>query len=190
MKQDLGPRTISVLRNDELGDGIVRISALGAPNRGGSARIAGRGGRVRYQPAPGYAGVERFSYTISDGIVSSTAVVRVKVVPRVTIRQLQVEVFDGHGCLGCHSGPAGNSLPQGMDLSTAENSYASLVGVPSLQRPNLSRVEPGNPDASYLIHKLDGSDIIGQRMPMNGAPLDQAQMQRIRSWISDGAPLD
>ena len=49
---------------------------------------------------------------------------------------------------------------------------------------------PGDPDASYLIHKLEGaSDITGLRMPRNGPPfLTAGQILVIRRWIEVGAP--
>ena len=52
----------------------------------------------------------------------------------------------------------------------------------------MDRVEPGDPDNSYLIRKLEGGpNINGQQMPFGGPPLDQAVIDDIRQWISDGA---
>jgi hypothetical protein len=62
-----------------------------------------------------------------------------------------------------------------------------LVGVPSGEQPSLQRVEPGNPNASYLIQKLEGTAATGRQMPLNGAPLLQADINVIRQWITDGA---
>jgi hypothetical protein len=56
-------------------------------------------------------------------------------------------------------------------------------------RPALQRVAAGNPDDSYLIRKLEGGpDIGGSRMPQGGPFLDQAIIDQIRQWITDGAP--
>ena len=53
----------------------------------------------------------------------------------------------------------------------------------------LDRVEPGDPDNSYLIQKLEGAPgIMGSRMPQGGPFLDQATVDMIRQWIMDGAP--
>ena len=85
---------------------------------------------------------------------------------------------------GCHAGAA---APQGLRLDAA-SSYALLVGVPSNQVPGLLRVSQGSPDVSYLIQKLEGTSAVGGRMPLNGPPyLDQATIDLIRQWISDGA---
>ncbi len=88
---------------------------------------------------------------------------------------------------GCHSGPAGATLPAGMDLTTASNSFANLVGVASLQVLALQRVAPGDADNSYLIQKLEGSAAVGQRMPLAGPALDAASIAVIRTWIDNGA---
>lgn len=87
-------------------------------------------------------------------------------------------------CVVCHSG--GNP-PQGLNLEAGQ-SYGLLVDVPSNEVPALDRVEPGDPDNSYLIHKLEGTAAVGMRMPANGPPyLTDTQIAMIRQWISDGA---
>jgi hypothetical protein len=86
-------------------------------------------------------------------------------------------------CTTCHSGAA---APQGLRLDSAA-SYAMLVNAPSVEAPALLRVAPGDPDRSYLIHKLEGRATVGGRMPLNLPPLPDATIQVIRQWISDGA---
>ncbi|HYC53476.1 MAG TPA: hypothetical protein VEL28_00855 [Candidatus Binatia bacterium] len=49
------------------------------------------------------------------------------------------------------------------------------------------RVVPGNPGASFLMHKLDHTDDCGDPMPLLAPQLSQAQRDRIRQWITDGA---
>ena len=53
--------------------------------------------------------------------------------------------------------------------------------------PELNRVEPGDPDNSYLVQKLEGTAAAGAQMPFGGPPLDEALIGDIRQWISDGA---
>jgi hypothetical protein len=74
-----------------------------------------------------------------------------------------------------------------MNLSSADESFAALVGVASLQVPTLSRVAPNDPDNSYLVQKIEGSAAGGARMPFGGAPLDPAVIADIRQWITNGA---
>jgi len=105
-----------------------------------------------------------------------------------TLEQLQASVFTPNCAVsGCHTGPASNTLPAGMDLSSADASFASLVGIASLQVPTLSRVAPSDPDNSYLVQKVEGTATSGARMPLGGGVLDQAAIDDIRQWISDGA---
>jgi hypothetical protein len=54
--------------------------------------------------------------------------------------------------------------------------------------PTLQRVAPSNPNDSYLIRKLEaGPNIVGNRMPPVGSPLDQTTIDSIRLWITNGA---
>jgi hypothetical protein len=110
--------------------------------------------------------------------------------PPPTLLSLQTSVF-GPRCSGCHTGPTSNNaanLPAAMDLSSAGATFASLVGVASLQVPSLQRVQAGDPANSYLVHKIEGAATIsGQRMPLGGPFLDQPTIDAIRLWISAGA---
>lgn len=87
-------------------------------------------------------------------------------------------------CTGCHAGAA---APAGLRLDAA-SSYALLVGVASAQAPGLQRVNPGNPDASYLVQKLEGRAAVGARMPFGGPFLEDSTIAVIRQWIAAGAP--
>lgn len=98
---------------------------------------------------------------------------------------IQVAVFS-QSCAfsGCH---AGSNPTGGLNLEEGQ-AYDNLVNVQSREIPRYMRVEPNNPDSSYLIMKLEGSDkIIGQQMPADGDPLSQEQIDYIREWINDGA---
>ncbi len=102
-----------------------------------------------------------------------------------TLSSIQANVFDLNCALsGCH---AGSSPQQGLNLSRGQ-ARANIVGVRSNQRPNLLRVEPGNPDGSYLFQKITGAaGILGERMPRGRPPLSAEQIDAIRQWIADGA---
>ena len=86
-------------------------------------------------------------------------------------------------CTQCHIGA---SAPQGLRLDAA-NSYAMLVNVNSNEVPTLKRVNPGNPDQSYIVHKIQGNQAVGGRMPLGQAQLPQDRIDLIRSWIAAGA---
>ena len=100
-----------------------------------------------------------------------------------TYTNIQHNVFSAI-CIECH---VGASAPQGLRLDEA-NAYNLLVGVPSNEKPELARVNPGNPDASYIIRKLEGGpDTVGSQMPLNRTPLPQPTINAIRVWIARGA---
>jgi mono/diheme cytochrome c family protein len=103
----------------------------------------------------------------------------------VTLAELQQNIF-GAICTNCHTGA---NAPRGLRLDSEDNSYAFLVNQAADEIPDLMRVNPGNPDQSYIIKKLEGtSDIVGGRMPLGGPYLSEAQINQVRSWISNGAP--
>ena len=109
-----------------------------------------------------------------------------------TFSSIQQEIFssgDSSGrpaCTNCHN--AIGSRFNGLDLSPAV-SYSNLVNVASRGKAGAVRVIPGDPENSYLIHKLEGrSTIAGVRMPLNGPYLEAGQILVIRRWIEIGAP--
>ena len=55
----------------------------------------------------------------------------------------------------------------------------------------LDRVVPGDPDASYIIHKLQGTQGTvgggGSQMPLNGAAFTDGTLDIIRAWVQTGA---
>jgi len=88
-------------------------------------------------------------------------------------------------CSKCHIGA---SAPEGLELDAA-HAYDDLVGVPSVEEPNLERVNPGNPDLSYMVLKIEGAaGIEGAQMPFGETPLPQSTIDAIRQWITNGAP--
>ena len=64
------------------------------------------------------------------------------------------------------------------------------MNIASLLKPGATRVIPGDPDNSYLIHKLEGRQgIVGERMPRTSGPfLTEGQISVISRWIEIGAP--
>lgn len=100
-----------------------------------------------------------------------------------TFQSIQANVFTPV-CTGCHAGAA---APLGLRLEEGA-SYALLVNAPSVEVPELRRVQPGNPNASYLIQKLEGTAARGGRMPLNQPALPAETIAVIRQWIADGAP--
>jgi len=105
-----------------------------------------------------------------------------------TLDSIQANMFSPTCAVaGCHSGPTGPNLPSGMDLSSADASFASLVNVASIESSTILRVAAGDANDSYLIHKLEGSAAVGERMPFGGPFLEQSTIDVIRLWIDSGA---
>lgn len=111
-----------------------------------------------------------------------------------TFEGLQALLFDDpvYGCSNdlCH----GSSTQGGLDLR-AGNSYANLVGVPSLIDPTTLRVFPGDDDRSLLYTKIanktltvDPPAIPGSPMPANPSTVTEDMLNALRLWIRGGAP--
>lgn len=114
-----------------------------------------------------------------------------------TFSSIQREIFDTTdasgrlACINCHTNAGGRIPPAGLNLSSGA-SYNALVGVSSVERAGVMRVAAGDPDNSYLVHKLEGrAGIVGVRMPRGNGPfLTDGQMLVIRRWIELGAKND
>ncbi len=87
-------------------------------------------------------------------------------------------------CVYCHyegtPNPPNLSDPFGPD---------GVVGITSVLRPDMKRVEPGDPEASLLIHKIRSSveQEYGARMPYSFPRLSEDQVALVSQWIEDGA---
>ncbi|MET0660332.1 MAG: hypothetical protein ABW110_19480, partial [Steroidobacteraceae bacterium] len=81
------------------------------------------------------------------------------------------------------------AAPLGLRLDEA-SSYALLVNAASIEVPQVLRVQPGNPDTSYLVQKLEGTAAAGGRMPLGQPALPDESIAVIRQWIADGAQDD
>jgi hypothetical protein len=111
-----------------------------------------------------------------------------------TFSSIQTNIFEATdaagraACVTCHTN-AVHAPSGGLNL-LHDVAYDQLVNVPSREEPALRYVAPGDPNSSYLIHKLEGGPgIIGRQMPFSGPPyLTSGQLAIIRRWIEIGAP--
>lgn len=94
------------------------------------------------------------------------------------------EIWDA-SCSGssCHTG---GGQAGGIAL---DDGYAATVDAPS-GKGDLDYVEPGDPCASYLYHKLAGSQLevggTGGQMPLGGE-LTEAELATVTNWIKNNA---
>jgi hypothetical protein len=98
-----------------------------------------------------------------------------------------IQPIFNNNCVVCHQGAGQAGL--GLEPNV---SYGKLVGVQSTESASELRVKAGSPGQSYLIAKLQGTQVqaggSGVQMPYEAAPLSQAQISLMQQWISTGAP--
>ena len=127
-------------------------------------------------------GVFRIRRTDGDGKLYTRPCPARTALASATLSTLQTEVFTPR-CSGCHGGfnPRG-----GLNLQEGQ-AFSNLVNIQSSQT-TLRRVTPDDPDASYIVHKLEGrASIAGSRMPQGGPFLSDAVIALVRAWIQSGA---
>ena len=111
-----------------------------------------------------------------------------------TLSSIQANIFnmsDSSGrlaCIGCHTDQGRSSRRSGT--GSAGRPLVSATGRAS-QRRQAGRHAGDSGRCrqnSYMIRKLEGRDIAGERMPRGNGPfLTEGQIIVIRKWISDGA---
>ena len=126
---------------------------------------------------------------VSAGILAATATIGQgatgKAPAAISFSRDIQPIFD-ENCVACHQP---GSAEQGLMLD-ASAAYRHIVGVASKESKAVL-VVPGQPDQSYLLAKLSGSQARlggrGQQMPL-GDPLPPAKIALVRAWIAAGAP--
>jgi hypothetical protein len=102
---------------------------------------------------------------------------QVKSKPAKEIPDNVVKIIRKH-CAICHTG---QRPPKGLSLIPAK--IASAIDAPSAEVPTLSIIDTANPEASYMLKKIEGaSDITGSKMP-KGRHLAEADLEVLKAWI-------
>ncbi|MBU6266473.1 MAG: hypothetical protein KGN34_02960 [Sphingomonadales bacterium] len=90
-------------------------------------------------------------------------------------------------CATCHQ----VGVEAGRMSLVPKYALSFTVNVPSIEAPALMRIAPGKPDQSYLVMKLEGTQVAhdgtGTQMPFGAAPLSPERIKLIRAWIKQGA---
>lgn len=132
----------------------------------------------------GTATMTATSGDISGSTLLTVTATATTTAPTATLTSIQTHIFTPTCAVaGCHS----SSSSSGELSLTGGESFGALVGVTSSQQPSLKRVTANDPSNSYLIKKLEGTEITGSRMPRGGAALTTEQIQTIKDWITGGA---
>jgi hypothetical protein len=123
--------------------------------------------------------------TVTDGNSSSLNFSTSPITATVSFATDVMGVFNAY-CNNCHT--AGGAPAQlNLDPGAA---YANTVNVPATELNSMNRIEPGDPDNSYLINKLQNTHVSvggsGSFMPPSGT-LPQATIDLMRTWVTEGA---
>lgn len=110
-------------------------------------------------------------------------------VPPVALGQIWREYLDDAptsgrgGCVraGCHLDGKG-----GLRFTTPAEFIAATVNVRSQLFPEWPRINPGDPNTSYLYFRLT-PEALGSRMPESGPYLTDSDLALIAGWICAGA---
>lgn len=87
-------------------------------------------------------------------------------------------IFEEH-CTACHDNGGEEPILAGAP-SRLKSVKSKATGKPI--------VAAGDPDASYLLAKLNGKNITGDPMPLGGDPIPAAQRATVKEWIASLAP--
>lgn len=162
------------------------VSSTGCDGSGGSGASAG----------------QCFDYTSFDG-TTPTVSFATDVLPI-----LRTSCGVSTSCHGAENPSAPEQHYLGPSKSSPDPTAAQIqlifdqnVGVASLTNPDMNIIEPGKPDASFLMYKMDGVECdkltcagdltCGTYMPQPPSDqLPQAERDTIRRWIAQGAKND
>jgi hypothetical protein len=121
------------------------------------------------------------------------------VIGQATFTQIK-SLFQASCAIGCHnsSDNSGNLNLTGTDQEV----YNRLINItptnPAASAAGYKLIKPGYPDKSYLVRKCNNNlystsalpnSSFGNTMPNNSNPLPNNQIELIRQWVYEGAPL-
>ncbi len=137
--------------------------------------------------------------TIAAGIIGPVIIVGMQAFSQGTFDQVYSILSTNCAVNGCHGGTTSNPFFLGANQFTAYNAIYNMTPVnPAAKASGYKRVDPGHPYNSYLLKKIghgfDNSLDLdqpaeGNRMPDGLPPLADNQIELIRQWIIQGAPM-
>lgn len=109
----------------------------------------------------------------------------------------------------CHGSEAGTGgrpyLGTKMGMTPTAEQIQTIfdqnVGAPSTEESGMAIIEPGDPEHSFLLYKMDGElecallecvakNSCGTVMPLGSDPISQDKRDTVRRWIAQGAKND
>lgn len=122
--------------------------------------------------------------TVADGSADGGDVLLADVPPRVPSTS-SIYALLATECSPCHTDRAEGGL-----LLLDDGGLEARLLSPSLQLPSMPRIQPGEPDSSYLFLKVTGQHVdaggLGEPMPL-GTPLSAGDTELLRRWIEAGS---
>ena len=119
--------------------------------------------------------------------------------PQVTFSRDVFPLFDTCSDSKCH-GQQGNDTKLFISETDPRSTVPSFINVPSQKLATMMLVKPGDPNASFLMKKLDGSHCVldkqcvggtcGDQMPNKETQLTVEERDKVRRWIAQGAKND
>jgi len=115
---------------------------------------------------------------------------------------IQEQLFTS-GCAvsGCHQSPSDATFAQHKLVLAEGLAHKNLINRPPVNQAaaqaGMSLVKPGDPDKSFLYHKIfcdsyihRSTENFGRQMPMGGNSVTRGQVELVRRWIAMGASPD
>ncbi len=149
-------------------------------------------------PVIALASLGFLSVTLAQRAPSGTSAPRPR--PVKSLYPPVMEIFSAHcGTSKCHGGFRPKHQ---MELVTFQGLRDTVVNINAGELPQMKRVQPGDPENSYLFLKITKHRRPGDRrikwkaMPYEEKPpfgekrLSDAQISLIEDWIKQGAPLE
>jgi len=134
--------------------------------------------------ATGAGVIQNLTIGLYDGGTGEANLSGIAVTPNVNYAS-QIQPLFSNYCVACHNDIATNS--GGLDLQSGA-SLGELVGHESAEAPGVKLVDPGRPDRSYLMEKINSTlPQVGTSM-RPGDPMANAQRALIRDWITQLDP--
>ena len=104
-----------------------------------------------------------------------------KIVDKAKLQKKVTSVFKTHCAVsGCHKG----KYPKKKLTLEEDKFFEAIVNVNSLQVDSLKLVDTKQPEKSYLLMKVKGTEgIVDDRMPIDAPPLVDEEIEVIEKWI-------
>jgi hypothetical protein len=174
-----------LFRCSSLVAGLTLAAVCGFACNASQARSGGPG--LAGQSPSGEASVGSPVSSGGTGALGNAAMAGADATPGNAGFESTVQPFIDKAC-NCHQSTPVLMAPFSLKRGEA---YGNLVNVPSIQLPSMMRVKPGATNASYLWHKIDGTQLqvggSGMIMPYT-FPLNGDERAIFERWITAGAP--